>query len=459
MNNYLKIVKKNLLYHWLLIFSINPILASIDIENSRLKNLYLSIDYDSLYNHSLIRAYQDKNDFSMIRINPSLKLTQHIPDLRKKLMLFGKTENYHFYIESIITNDFYKNYVLGSSYSRSNLSGRINNAFIKMYNQYISFQFGRSPVSWGTGSISSIIKSGSLITFDHIMLQLDLSEFFYESMTGQLGSEKTIDGRKIKRYISGHRLNWKVSKIFQLGFGEMIIYTGINRGLDLTYLNPFVPYFFSALEGDEQTEPYDNDNSILFLYGNYRSKGNAFIFMEMIIDEYQVDETGVDNALGVKIGFRNEKLIFNKKISSTLEWTKIDPWTYIHHGQFTSWQNKGHSLGFDYGPNSECFEFKIIFDLLDDLYVRGVIKFLKKGPTFLNTEWNNVAGYELDNSLDKYTFYDLSIIKKNKDTIIEAGLSLMPFSNTIAFESRKFPISSSTFIKLSYSIDKIFLFN
>ena len=75
-------------------------------------------------------------------------------------------------------------------------------------------------------------------------------------------SEKTTDGEKINRYIAGHKLIWHVSNALVFGFGEMIIYTGVNRGLDLTYLNPFVPYFFSALEGDEQSHPYDNANSM-----------------------------------------------------------------------------------------------------------------------------------------------------------------------------------------------------
>ncbi len=434
--------------------------SNVDIERSRFKNLYYFIDSDSLRNHKLILPHRNMINFSLVRMKPSIKLYREIPDLRNNLSFFGKTKNYHFYIESIITNDFYKNHVLGSNYSRSNISGRISNAFIKMYNKSISFQFGRSPISWGSSSRSSIITSGYQINYDHILLQMDLSEFSYEFLTGQLGSEKTTDGEKINRYIAGHKLIWHVSNDFVLGFGEMIIYTGVNRGLDLTYLNPFVPYFFSALEGDEQTHPYDNANSMIFAYGKYGYEKNASIFIEFIVDEYQVDNTGIENALGIKIGFQNEKIFFNKKISTNVQWTKIDPWTYIHHGQYTSWQNKGHSLGFLYGPDAECLQLKVIVDVFDDLFIRSEFKFLKKGTTYLDTNWNNVYGYKLDTSFDEYTLYDFSIIKMYRKTIFEAGLSYMPFSNTIAFNNNgQFPTRNSAYLQISYLLDKTISFN
>ena len=182
--------------------------------------------------------------------------------------------------------------------------------------------------------------------------------------------------------------------------------------------------------------------------------------MEFIVDEYQVDNTGIENALGIKLGFQNEKIFFSKKIRTNVEWTKIDPWTYIHHGQYTSWQNKGHSLGFLYGPNSECYQLNVIVDASDDLYIRSAFKFLKKGTTYLDTNWNNIHGYKLDNAYYEYRLYDFSIIKMYKKTIIEAGLSYMPFSNTISFDNnRQFPNRNTAYLQISYLFDKTISFN
>ena len=446
------------IYFCLFIISINSIFSNNPIEQSRFNNLYYSIDDDSLRNHGLIIPYHKKNNFSLIRINPSAKIYRDIPDIRNNVIFYGKSNNFHFYIESTITNDFYKNFVLGSKYSRSNISGRVNNAFLKLYNEQISFQLGRAPLLWGSSSSSSIIQSSSSITYDHILLQLDLSNFSYELLTGQLGSEKTMNQLQINRYIAGHRLNWNISDDLSLGLGEQIIYTGFNRGIDLTYLNPFVPYFFSALEGDEKSEPYDNDNSIIFAYGKYKLSTNTAFYTEMIIDDYQVDKTDIENALGYKIGFRVKQILFNKKINSNIEWTKIDPWTYIHHGQYTTWQNKSHSIGFPYGSSSECFEVELIIDLQEDLHFLCDIIYLKKGRTYLNTNWDNRTGYKLEGTYYEYNFFNYSVIKKYKKAIIEAGWSFKPFPNTIAFNNTLFPNSGSLFFKMNLILDKMLNF-
>ena len=104
-------------------------------------------------------------------------------------------------------------------------------------------------------------------------------------MSGQLGSEKMTDGSRIKRHIAGHRLSWNPNKNIILVFGEQIIYTGVNRGFELIYFNPFVPYFFTGLEGDEETEPEDNDNSILFAYGRYKLNSDLSILTPGLIVE------------------------------------------------------------------------------------------------------------------------------------------------------------------------------
>ena len=89
-----------------------------------------------------------------------------------------------------------------------------------------------------------------------------------------------MNGKRIKRNIAGHRLTF-LSKDGKLlaGLGEQIIYTGQNRDIELHYLNPVVPYFFTALENDvESSGDGDNDNSIVFVTIRYVPKPNFSFF-------------------------------------------------------------------------------------------------------------------------------------------------------------------------------------
>lgn len=440
-----------------LIISLNGLFSNGFFEKNRFNTLSYLIDQDSLRNKKLIKPFYQKTNFSLIRISSFAKIYKSIPDLRGNIIFYGKSNNFHYFIESTIVNDFYNQFILGSNYARSNISGRINNAFLKLYNSQISFQIGRAPIFWGLSSSSSIITSSYSITYDHIILQINLANFSFELLTGQLGSEKTVDGLHINRYIAGHRLCWNVSNGLSIGIGEQIIYTGLNRGIDLTYINPFVPYFFTALEGDDDRyEPYDNDNSILFAFSEYKLKSNTSIYTEMIIDDYQVDQTNIENSLGYKIGFKTK---IKKNYTSILEWNKIDRWTYIHHGQYTSWQNRGHSLGFPYGPNSESIQIKLIGDLRKGIYFFFDLIYLKKGRTYLNTYWDNTPEYILNNSYKEYYFYQYSIIKKNKKGIIEMGWSFKPFPNTISFDNPLVPKNGSLFLKINLILDKLFAYD
>ena len=83
--------------------------------------------------------------------------------------------------------------------------------------------------------------------------RLDLQIFH-----GQLNSEYDLNGTRIIRNISGHKLSWKPNDTSFLNIGELVIYAGKNRGIELMYLNPFVPYFFSALEGEQKINQEDH---------------------------------------------------------------------------------------------------------------------------------------------------------------------------------------------------------
>ena len=65
------------------------------------------------------------------------------------------------------------------------------------------------------------------------------------------------------------------------------------------------------------------------------SKGSSSIFNEFIIDDYQIDESGLQHAVGMKIGYDNILKIKSYNLLLVLEYTNISRLTYRHHGQFT----------------------------------------------------------------------------------------------------------------------------
>ena len=51
----------------------------------------------------------------------------------------------------------------------------------------------------------------------------------------------------------------------------------------------------------------------------YNLSDKISMYFEFLIDDYQVDDTGVKNALGTKIGYDHNLFLFNKEINFRLE--------------------------------------------------------------------------------------------------------------------------------------------
>lgn len=383
-----------------------------------------------------------------LKILSSFKINNQIPEILLGLSLKGSIGNISYMLEPLIVNAYYGQRILGVNYSRNDFSGRVEKASISINNEYFKLKFGREPVNWGLIRPFSIIQSGIYPPYDNILFGIKNGKFLFEILHGQLNSEINVEGYRIKRNIAGHRLLWK-NDILSLCFGEQIIYTGVNRGIEMAYINPFIPYFFTGLEGEEVTKPKDNDNSIIFFYNKYRLFENLSIYSEFIIDDFQVDKESIsDHAIGYKLGCNGRLKLNNKEQLWLLEYSYISPWTYIHHGQNTNWNQRGHAIGFPYGPNSQYLQLQFLGDLNNKYYFFIDLGYLIKGNNDLNTVWDNLDKGNI-NKIEN-TEHIIGKISINRDVewgIVECGWSYTPFYNEVALNHSIFPDVGSFFLK------------
>ena len=372
-----------------------------------------------------------------LRFTPSYRISSGLPDYQFRLWSTSSWQSFSLFIEPVIVNSVNGNELLGTDYSRAGMSGRIVNSFLRYENNLINIQFGRSPVWWGQSWESSIIQSGHFPSYDNLSTRFNIGDFQMELLSGQLSSEYiSVDGdnneKRIKRYIAGHRVTWlpRHDK-WVLSIGEQIIYTGQDRSLELFYLNPAIPYFFSALEGDEMTDP-DNDNSIIFINGRYLFKPNLSAYFEFILDEYQVDKNTTPHALGYNIGLDGGTTLKGKDLSFEFEYTNIDSWTYIHHGQYTAWQNRGHPIGYRYGADCQSLMALIDFWLKPDWLISTKYTYLEKGANNLMTEWDSPGTKDAPFPSPPVTRHSLLVTSMKwflKYGILEIGYSNYPVGN------------------------------
>jgi len=357
------------------------------------------------------------------------------------------------FVQPSICNSEIGENVIGTNFEKFGLIGRFVNSFIFYENKFGYLFIGRAPVHWGQSLSNSIIQSGNTPQYDHIYLRAKLGRFNWDILNGRLNSQY-IEDKRIVRHIAGHKISgtYFENKLI-VEIGEQIIYTGENRPLELIYLNPAVPYFFSAYEGEEVSLPagFDNDNGIIFSDFRWNIKPDFSVYGEFIMDDFQLDDTNVQNMMGYKIGADGAFNFIELPITWESEYTKVDSWTYIHGGQFTTWENRDHAIGYPYGPDVLSFRLQADAWLKQDKVLFNCeYTWLEKGYNTLNTPWANTNTINDPFPSKPSTIFNLfesSISYWMKYGIMEAGWSNIPFANEIAFEGRK-TLKGSFFIKL-----------
>ena len=390
----------------------------------------------------VVRIYSDSlfssSDNSIkIAITPTWVVDPYYNYSFYKGSLIVNSRKWSFVVEPVVTSDKVGKQILGTEFNRFGLNGRIVNALLKYDAENLSFLWGRTPVLWGQSKMSSIIQSGLVPTYDHGKFELRLFGFKGEFLAGQLGSE-ILNDKRITRFISGHRLsgNFFDNKL-EIQIGEQIIYTGENRSIELFYLNSIVPYFFAVTDGDDlNVDGINNDNSMIFFSGRYSPSNNYSFFWEFILDDYQYNKTTTQDMLGWKLGFEGQSEFYKYQVNWETEYTQIDSWTYIHHGQFTTWQNRGHAIGYPYGPDLRSFYIHADTWLKNEsLKLNIEYTWMEKGANNINSSWGNTNTLEdpfPSKPVKVFHLFEASVLYKTKYFSLQTGYTNKPFPYEIA---------------------------
>ena len=379
-----------------------------------------------------------------------------------KAWVSASVENWSLLVEPVIVNDKQGQNVLGTSFTRFGISGRIRNAFLRYSGHSSSLQIGRAPIFWGQSRSHSIVHTTSGPTYDHISAKTNFKQFQFEFFSGQLGPDTANVVVRIKRLTAGHRLTWiSESNKLMFSFGEQVIYTGKHRSVEFMYLNPFVPYFFTAVEGDELYQPDDSDNSIIFLTARYNPQPSFSLYGEIVIDDFQVDEGNIADQLGLRLGAEGELSIANRPVTWEADFTKMSTWTNIHYGQSTSWYNRGHALGYLYGTDLWAVHVQGDAWLTKQILFAVDYTWLGKGSKTLQAEFDNWDEAKPSKSFPSEPVINHHLITTSVSLwsslgMFEVGYSTIPFANKIAFEGMDSSPEGGIFFRYQYVLQKVF---
>ena len=276
---------------------------------------------------------------------------------------FTYKNNFHGYLYSRIVNypDSFERYSgIQRDISRYGFtSGETDQSGICFENGWLIFQFGRGRESWGAGNNIQLGLSENSNSYDYGMLDLDFGNLKVRYFNGYLETDSLF----VSRYITGRGIEWNNKKNFLLALSEVVIYSGKNRALDFSYLNPISTHLEIELNDKQNDLGTDSGNGIWQLSMDYLFRKSLRFSFNYLIDEFVLDRVQKDanknneGGYSLKILYASNILSNHNLLNFYFSTIKIGTNTFRHEDGNNNFVVRGKPLGWNYGSDGRELKF------------------------------------------------------------------------------------------------------
>ena len=219
--------------------------------------------------------------------------------------------------------------------------------------KFFNFQLGNGKNFIGDG-YRSLFLSDAASPLPYFKINTSFWKIKYTNLwmwAQDVRKDLTEDGAYKKKYVAIHYLSWNVTKKFNIGLYEAVVWDNSNgRGFDVSFLNPLI--FYTAIEFATGTRA---GNALLGLNLKYKFE-NISLYSQLIADELRFSEIFSGNGWwGNKIGFQVGAKFFNifniENLYFQAEYNQIRPYTYSHDELNYNFGHNNQALAHLWGSN------------------------------------------------------------------------------------------------------------
>jgi len=422
----------------------------------------------SSYQFGHEQAGQTKNKFLL---EEGLKLEgTHSNKLSYNVTFLAGNSSFPSYLDTFVS----KSHVvpgIGSAYSSKNgysyqyYSGYLSYSPNKIFN----LQIGKDKHFWGDG-YRSLFLSDISNSFPFLQISATIWKFKYVSLFAWMKDATAPSGFKSdfkNKFGSFHYLSWNVTKRFNLGLFESVIWQGADsnrtRNFDVDYLNPVI--FYRPVEYSLGS----SDNVLMGISFKEKVAKKQQFYGQFMIDEFLLNEMGADiyhdifpntkhhwgwwgNKYSLQLGFKSFDLFTIKNLLFQTEINYARPFTYSHGSVQQNYANYNQPLAHPLGANfSESVSFlnyrykRWMFEteFLFAVYGKDSIGKNMGNNIFLPygtraSEYGNYQGQGIKTYLHyiqlKFSYY----LIPSADLMAEAGVAIRQENNSVSSLSSHF---------------------
>lgn len=307
---------------------------------------------------------------------------------------------------------------------------------------FFNVQFGHGKNFIGDG-YRSLLMSDIASPYPYFKLNTSFWKLKYTNTFMSLRDvreEVSAEGSYRTKYMANHYLSLNLTKRFNLGLFESVIWQNDNgRGFDANYLNPVI--FYRSIEFSTGAR---GGNAIIGITGKYKWNDQINLYGQWIIDEFSTEKIfggnqSWKNKLGYQLGIKYFDAFNVPDLYLQAEYNQVRPYTYSHNSVVLNYGHNNQSLAHLWGANFR--EIIVIARYRKDrIFGSAKLIYGKRGFDFNDDSDNKYYGGNIYRSERDRAFEDgVKIGQGNTTTTlfseVEAGYIINPVTNLKVFGS------------------------
>ena len=331
--------------------------------------------------------------------------------------------------------------------SRFNFNaGEVDMSGIGYDNRRFIFQIGRGRQSWGSGDDISIVLSDRSRSYDYFLFGFKHKKIRYRYFNGFLENKDDY-----LRYISGRGIEYHNNKNFIISFSEISIYSGLNRPLDFSYLNPISSHLEIDMNDRANKLNSDQGNASWQFSLDWMIKSNIRISSNLVIDEFKLDKVEIDSGrkhgLAFSISSVFQPNLNKRKLSYYINYIYVGSNTFRHEDGYNNFVTRNFPLGWQYGSDCDEINFGLKYFSDNEIYLDVKLGYRRLGSkTLMFNTYDGYGSYETNSfpaspvKNDSYISSNIYKFKKVFRTSINFSVEYSINNDNITFllNARKF---------------------
>lgn len=204
------------------------------------------------------------------------------------------------------------------------LAGELSTAMMNYQSSHLHLWFGRFGSSWGDRHSLLLSPDVSLDGLEYALNWKRITLRYRLARLDGLNPDVDSVAEFSNRYLAGHRLEYQLNRNWQIAFGEMVVFGGPGRGVELGYLNPLLFFHGSQLNEDV------NDNTLLFGELTAQPIPKTKLFAQLVIDDFQIDSQARGDREPTQFALRSivDLVEIVHHTDLRIGYTRVSNWTY-----------------------------------------------------------------------------------------------------------------------------------